>query len=94
MCLYWLKNYDTESALLVEYDLDEKDVRLWLWYYAECLEVLSGVKIVLPQRFDDNIPFPLAVDGTHSEMSPCMTCILWIGHTFPTNTTQLPTIIR
>ena len=65
MFLFWLKTYPTEAVLAVRYNLPEKDVRLWCWYYAECLKVLSETLIVMPDQFDDKVPFPLAVDGTH-----------------------------
>jgi hypothetical protein len=66
MCLYWLKNYDTESVLAVRFDLGEETVRLWLWYYAEAVAMLKDRKIAMPDHFDAEISFPLVVDGTHA----------------------------
>lgn len=65
LCLYWLKNYPTESVMAVKFNMDEKRIRVWLWYYVECLSELGGELIKLPHHFPDNIHFPLAVDGTH-----------------------------
>ena len=65
LSLFWLKSYATEAVLAVQFDLLEDTVRLWTWYYARCLEILSEDLIVMPDVFDPTIPFPLAVDGTH-----------------------------
>ena len=65
LCLNWLKCYDKESVLAVRYDLSEKELRLWLWYYAECLSFLSQSLISMPESFDDRLHFPMVVDGTH-----------------------------
>ena len=45
MSLYWMKNYDAESVLAVIYNLDEETVRVWCWYYSECLQELSYTKV-------------------------------------------------
>ena len=66
MCLYWLKNYDTESVLAVRFDLGEETVRLWVWYYAEAIAMLKEEMIALPDHFDAEVSFPLVVDGTHA----------------------------
>lgn len=65
LCLFWLKTYPTEAVLAVQFDLLEDTVRLWIWYYARCLELLSEELIIMPSSFNPQVPFPLAVDGTH-----------------------------
>ena len=65
LCLFWLKNYPTESVLAVQFNLLEDTVRMWIWYYARCLEILSESYIQMPDSFDRRVHFPLAVDGTH-----------------------------
>jgi hypothetical protein len=65
LCLSWLKNYDTESILAGRWNLDEKTIRLWVEYYAECLSIICEGKIQLPDEWDDDI-FVGVVDGTHS----------------------------
>lgn len=65
LCLFWMKSYPTESVMAVQFDLQEETLRLWLWYYARCLALLSEILIQMPDQFHHNIAFPLAVDGTH-----------------------------
>jgi hypothetical protein len=66
MCLYWFKNYDTESVLAVRFDLGEETVRLWLWYYAEAIALLKENKIKMPDHFHADISYPMVVDGIHA----------------------------
>ena len=65
LCLYWLKNYPTESVMAVKFGIDEKKIRVWLWYYVDCLSDLERQLVTLPQHFPEKVHFPLAVDGTH-----------------------------
>ena len=51
MTLLWLKNYDTEAILAGRFNLDEKTVRLWTEYYAECLAIHGKDKIKLPDEW-------------------------------------------
>ena len=64
LTLFWLKGYATESVLSVKFDLEEETIRLWCWYYADCLQMLKEKLVIMPDVFDD-VPFPLSVDGTH-----------------------------
>ena len=45
MSLFWLKIYPTEALLACKFNLHEETVRLWCWFYAECLQVLSQSKV-------------------------------------------------
>lgn len=66
LCCFWLKNYDTEMVLAVRFGMSEKEIRRWLWFYAECLKELSTALIrLIPEDFDDRIALPMVVDGTH-----------------------------
>ena len=54
MTLLWMKNYETEAILSGRFNLDEKTVRLWLEYYAECLVIVVGKdKIKLPYEWGE-----------------------------------------
>lgn len=65
LCLFWLKSYPTEGILAVRFNLGEETIRLWCWYYVNCLAILSETLIQMPETFGPDIKFPMAVDGTH-----------------------------
>jgi hypothetical protein len=64
LTLAWFKNNDTEAILAGRFNLDEKTIRTWTEYYAECMAILCGDKIKLPNVWGAAILLGV-IDGTH-----------------------------
>jgi hypothetical protein len=80
--LCWMKGYETEEKLAIDFEIPEKTIRDWCKIYATRIQFLKATKIDANWKPDGFIFF-LSIDGTHCPINePRPFSTTWSSHKF------------